>query len=44
MNLEVDPREHVGTSWARPQELYRKPDLIQGLYLILEDVYDTIQW
>ena len=39
VTLEIDQNEHSEHQWALPQELHSRPDLMIGLYPILEDVY-----
>ena len=37
--LTIDQTEHTEHLWTRPEELYRREDLMTGLYPILEDRY-----
>lgn len=39
VTLEIDQNENTEHMWALPQELYKRSDLMIGLYPILEDVY-----
>ena len=37
--LVLDPKGASGYLWESPQELYKRNDLMAGLYVILKDVY-----
>lgn len=39
ITLEIDQNEHSEHRWALPQELHTQPDLMIGLYPILEEIY-----
>jgi hypothetical protein len=43
VTLEVDQNEHTEHLWSLPEELHKRPDLMTGLYPILEDVYKVNQ-
>jgi ADP-ribose pyrophosphatase len=43
VKLEIDSNESTEHMWAKPSELYKREDLMIGLYPILEDVYQTIR-
>jgi 8-oxo-dGTP pyrophosphatase MutT (NUDIX family) len=37
--MVLDEAENTEYYWMKPDELYKRTDLMKGLYLILEDVY-----
>jgi 8-oxo-dGTP pyrophosphatase MutT (NUDIX family) len=39
--LTLNRDEHTEHLWAHPEKLYRRPDLMMGLYPILQDVYNV---
>jgi len=41
VTLEIEQNEHTEHMWALPQELHERPDLMIGLYPILEDTYQV---
>lgn len=40
ITLEIEPNEHTEHMWIEPQALHKRPDLMIGLYPILEDTYE----
>ena len=41
VTLEIDENESTEHMWSSPRELYKRKDLMIGLYPILEDVYQS---
>jgi 8-oxo-dGTP pyrophosphatase MutT (NUDIX family) len=41
VTLEIDQNENTEHMWVNPSELYKRKDLMIGLYPILEDVYQS---
>lgn len=39
VTMDIDQNEHTEHLWASPEDLYRRKDLMIGLYPILEDKY-----
>ena len=39
VNIDLDTDENVDHMWAQPKDLITQPDLMRGLYPILEDEY-----
>lgn len=38
-DITLDANEAVGYMWQIPQRLYKRKDLMPGLYIILKDIY-----
>ena len=41
IHVNLDPDEHTQHLWELPEELYRRKNLMVGLYPLLEDVYQV---
>lgn len=41
ISVHLDKNENTQYLWERPEDLYRRKDLMKGLYTILEDTYQV---